>query len=261
MEYLLDQKQMPVNKTPTPGSEFILFPTWMILVNSKNYLKLEKKGDNLATMNNLLKIDKFSDLSKSDLILANVRSPKTENELWRSFRSGSREALNEIFEKYVRLLVAYGRNMTGDQGLISDCIQDIFVELWTKRELLTAQVNSIKYYLIQSVRRRIVRRLSADRRFSGQAIPANYDAEVEFHIEFNLIQDQTSREISFQMKSSVDTLSKRQQEAVYLKFYGNLTYEEIASIMNTNVKAVYNLIGKSILLLRTYFRTHPLVTK
>lgn len=203
--------------------------------------------------------NKVLHLNKANFILANPNRQEIEIELWNSFRSGNREALNAIFEKYVHLLYAYGRNMTRDHGLVSDCIQDIFIELWIKREALTAQVNSIKHYLIKSVRRRILRRLSADRRFVRQPVPDNYTEEVEFYIEFNLVQNQISRELSLQLKASVATLSKSQQEAIYLKFNENMTYEEIASVMNTNVKAVYNLVGKSIISLRKFFKAHPIV--
>lgn len=200
----------------------------------------------------------YLDFSKGNFMLANPNAQENEIEVWNSFRSGNREALNGIFEKYVRLLYVYGRNMTNDQGLISDSIQDVFVELWIKRETLTSQINSIKYYLIKSVRRRILRRLSQDRRTIGQSIPENHIEEVEWHVEFNLIKDQTARDLSLQLQTSVAHLSEGQQEAIYLKFYENLSYEEIASIMNTNVKAVYNLVGKSIISLRKFFKAHPI---
>jgi len=194
-------------------------------------------------------------------LLTNSNLQEREMELWNSFRAGNREALNSIFEKYARLLFAYGRNMTRDQGLISDCIQDIFVELWMKRGSLTAQLISLKYYLIKSVRRRILRRLATDKRFLGQTIPADYDGGIEFHIEFNLIQDQISRDHSFQLKNSLAALSERQQEAIYLKFYEGMAYEEIASVMNTNVKAIYNLVDRSIVSLRKFFRAHPIASE
>ena len=198
------------------------------------------------------------DSNKSNFILAKLDFQGSEVALWNSFRSGSREALNTIFENNIRILYAYGRNITRDHDLVVDCIQDIFVELWIKRERITADVNSIKYYLIKCVRRRILRRLSEERRQAGQPIPENYCDEVEFNIEFSLIRDQVSKEVSSHLKTSVSTLSKGQQEAIYLKFYENLSYEEVASVMHTNVKAVYNLIGKSIISLRKYFKAHPI---
>ena len=202
--------------------------------------------------------DKYPDSSLSTFILAKPDVRGSEVELWNSFRSGNRQALDTIFEKYVRVLYSYGRNMTADQDLISDCIQDIFLELWTKRTRLSTEVNSIKYYLIKAVRRRILRKLSSARSHAEQPIPENYSNEIEFNIEFTLVQAQVSKELSQQLKISVAALSKGQQEAIYLKFYENMTYEEVASVMHTNVKAVYNLIGKAIISLRKYFLHNPI---
>jgi RNA polymerase sigma factor (sigma-70 family) len=200
-------------------------------------------------------------LSKTNFVQAGLGSPEADMQLWISFRAGSREALNIIFEKHVRLLFSYGRNITRDHALISDCIQDIFVDLWTRRASLSPEVVSIKFYLIKSIRRRILRRLAVDRRFLGHPIPADYNNEVEFHVEFNLIREEISSGHSHQLKNSIATLSVRQQEAIYLRFYQNLGYEEIASVMNTNVKAVYNLIAKSITFLRGFFKEHPIMSE
>jgi RNA polymerase sigma factor (sigma-70 family) len=41
-------------------------------------------------------------------------------------------------------------------------------------------------------------------------------------------------------------LTKRQQEAIYLKFYSNLSYKEVAAIMSISVDSIYNLISKAI---------------
>jgi RNA polymerase sigma factor (sigma-70 family) len=201
---------------------------------------------------------KRPDSSICTFILAKPKIRADEIQLRISFRSGRREALDAIFEKYVRALYSYGRNITADRDLISDCIQEIFLELWIKRAALSIQVNSIKYYLIKALRRRILRRLSTARTGAGQPIPDDYSNETEFNIELSLIQAELSDELSGQLKISVGTLSKGQQETVYLKFYENMTYEEVASVMHTNVKAVYNLIGKAVISLRKYFSRYPI---
>ena len=205
--------------------------------------------------------NKYLDSSKGNFMLPNPYAQEVEIQIWNSFRAGNREALNTIFDNYVRVLYNYGRNITQDRALISDCIQDVFVELWMKRETISAEIKSIKFYLIKSIRRRIIRRLSLDKRIVGQPIPENYSQEVEWHLEYTLIQDQTSRDLSHRLQTYVANLSKAQQEALYLKFNQNLAYEEIASVMNTNVKAVYNLVGKAIISLRKFFMTPPIVQK
>ena len=99
---------------------------------------------------------------------------------------------------------------------------------------------------------------SAARAQAGQPIPENYSDEIEFNIESNLIQAQLSKELASQLKTSVASLSKGQQEAIYLRFYENMSYDEVASVMHTNVKAVYNLIGKANHSLHKYFSSIPI---
>src|SRR4051812_908560 len=134
--------------------------------------------------------NKYTDANKHNLVLAATGSQGGERELWFSLRSGSREALNTIFEKYGRGLFSYGRNMTSDHCLISDCMQDVFVELWARRETVAVEVHSINAYLIKSLRRRIARRLSENMRFAGKNLPKEFFEDVEFNIEVNIVQDQ-----------------------------------------------------------------------
>jgi|SRR5690606_984992 len=210
-------------------------------------------------MTNLVKNGKFY-LKQVDADLRDNAACENEGKLWSSFRSGSRESINIIFDRYVRLMYAYGRRMTNDEELIADCIQDIFFELWVKRESLAPSVGSIKHYLLSCVRRRIVRKLTAGRRIQMESFGDGRHEEMEEDAEYSLIRDQTALELNHQLKSSFQILSKAQQEAMHLRFYENMSYEDIAKVMGTNVKAVYNLIGRSIASLREFFKTHPIVT-
>ncbi len=51
------------------------------------------------------------------------------------------------------------------------------------------------------------------------------------------------------------TLTKRQREAIFLKFYNDLSYSDIASIMDLQVDSVYNVISKAIESLRHKLKT------
>lgn len=179
--------------------------------------------------------------------------------LWLSFRNGDREALNQIFEKHARHIFAYGKKITPDHGLISDCIQDLFVEIWEKREVLASEVKSIRFYLLKAIRRRIVRRLSSDHRVVGRPIPEEYSLKIQCDIQSQLVDNQLSADIENCVRNSLSCLTEGQREAVYLKFYESLSYEQIAIVMNTNVKSVYNHISKSIVSLRKVLKSHPVI--
>jgi RNA polymerase sigma factor (sigma-70 family) len=56
------------------------------------------------------------------------------------------------------------------------------------------------------------------------------------------------------LKTSVKALSRRQREAIFLKFFNELSYHEVAVIMDVRVESVYNLISKAIDILRSKLR-------
>jgi RNA polymerase sigma factor (sigma-70 family) len=169
-----------------------------------------------------------------------------ERAVWAEFRNSNRKALDYIFEKYVRLLYIYGGKISKDQGLVEDCIQDLFTELWNKRSVL-GETDNIKFYLFKSLRRKIVRRLSVDQRLLGDQLKEKEQIrDVEFPIEFNIIQEQISNEREVMMKKALASLTERQREAIYLKFYEKLPYQQIAGVMDIDLKSAYNIVSKAI---------------
>ena len=50
------------------------------------------------------------------------------------------------------------------------------------------------------------------------------------------------------------SLSTQQREMIYLKFYEDFSYEQIADIMGITVKSSYKLLYKALDKLRTYTR-------
>ena len=60
----------------------------------------------------------------------------------------------ELYDKQVDSLFAFGTKFTSDRELIKDCIQDVFVKLYTKKEELDS-IGNIESYLYVSLRNRI----------------------------------------------------------------------------------------------------------
>ena len=69
-------------------------------------------------------------------------------------------------------------------------------------------------------------------------------------IESILIEDEIKTEQSSRLKNCIQSLTKGQREVIYLKFYNELTYHEIAEITELQVDSVYNLVSKTIEILR-----------
>ena len=176
--------------------------------------------------------------------------PFDEQKLWDSFRLGSRSAFDQIFDLYIGPLQWYGYAMCKDRDLVDDSVQELFVELWNKRSKVST-TTSIKYYLLKSVRRRIIRNIKSQRWYYS-LIPLDESALGEFSIpyESTLIEQETEAARRELLQRLTRTLSKRQQEIIYLRYTEMLSIDEISDVMRLSVESVYSLIGKAMASLR-----------
>ncbi len=78
--------------------------------------------------------------------------------------------------------------------------------------------------------------------------------------EATIIAEEVSEERKAHVLAAMQALTKRQRQAVQLKFYHNLKNEEIAQRMAIKVEAVYNLISKSLVVLKRSYQNVSILT-
>lgn len=181
---------------------------------------------------------------------------KNPNEyiLWSEFKKGNEKAFTTIYNQYIVALYHYGEMITSDKELIEDSIHDFFVDLWKNRENL-AQVYSIKFYLYKGLKRKIIRNLSLKRKFPLNDVTDGHDFEMVLSHEFNVIANETSEQQKTDTLKALNKLSRRQKEAVILKFYEGLTYKEIGNLLSISTKSTYTLIYRAIDVLKLHLCT------
>lgn len=173
----------------------------------------------------------------------------TENQLWKDFKSGNKKAFSHIYKNYFNVLFNYGCKIINDENLVKDCIQDLFFELWESKKL--SDTDSIKFYLLKSIRNKILKKLNQqNKHFDKNGLSFNYDFNLVLSYETELINEQCSVEQKEGLLNCIKKLSKRQQEAIHLRYFDDFNYDEISSIMSINHQSVHNLIYKAIKILR-----------
>ena len=174
----------------------------------------------------------------------------TENKTWQAFQSGDRKAFEKLLNQYYPALLNYGQRLIRDNDFAQDCLQDFFIDLWNHRENLDTP-QSIKAYLFSSYRRALFKEKTRNF-WNRNVIELNeeYEIEVQFNIETYLINNEIEHETLLKLKYYLSTLSKRQREAVYLRFNQELEYEEISQIMSINHHSAINLVYEALKLLR-----------
>ena len=170
--------------------------------------------------------------------------------LWQSLKRSERAAYEILLKKYYTIVLNYGVRFYRDKEFVKDCVQDLFIEIWNRREYL-ADVVSVKSYLLQSIRKNIIRESSRLKWFrEADKISDDHDFDVEFDIETYLISREVENELLQKLRFELDKLTKRQREAIFLRFNQDLSYEEIAIIMDINYRSVVNLIHEAIKAIR-----------
>jgi RNA polymerase sigma factor (sigma-70 family) len=173
-----------------------------------------------------------------------------DSTLWLSFKKGNDLAFSILYNKYVQRLYSYGMHCCRDKDLVLDCLQELFTLLWDRREKLS-EVTCVNYYLFKSFRRQLMNRLTVGRKFLiSLSDRDSYGFDFSPSQEDTLIEEEWETERNKKVRNSLHSLTKRQREAIYLKFFNQLSYHEVAAIMDLHVDSVYNLISKSIDLLR-----------
>lgn len=167
--------------------------------------------------------------------------------LWTRLCQGDRDAFGEIYSRYFPMLFRYCIRFTADRGLVKDMLQDFFSQLFLQREGLSLPSN-LKSYLIVSARRKLFRYLD-----KAALLPAKIDESaaslftLELSPEHALINRQHAEQTSKLLQQRIDSLTPRQKEAIYLRFYENLTYDDIAGIMEMKeVKYARTLIYRAL---------------
>jgi RNA polymerase sigma factor (sigma-70 family) len=166
--------------------------------------------------------------------------------LWVAFTNGDKDAFATIYYRYFTILIQSGLRVSDDKDLIKDCIHDLFLEMWKNKKNLGIPL-SVKAYLASSIHRKLVRQLKKTRSYQSQN---DFDimtaAEVDHSVEKKIIAEQSRLEQENNIYKALSSLPKRQKEAVYLKFYANLSYPEIAGKMAISTDSIYNLVSKAI---------------
>lgn len=166
--------------------------------------------------------------------------------IWDEFTGGSQEAFSRLYSDFYPQLIPYAKKICKEKEMALDAVHNTFLNLWQNRESLK-EVQSVKFYLLRSVRHECIRLLKI------KNLHNQLDEEeiLRIRIEPNeLVLTDLGKRSKARIKQALEELSDRQREIIYLKYFNNLDYEEIAGILNLNYQSIVNSIHRSIKKLR-----------
>ncbi len=165
------------------------------------------------------------------------------NLLWLRYKNGDIDALGEIFRSFFSDLYFYGLKIVPVSDMVKDVIQEMFIRLWDRRESVS-EVENVKSYLIIILRRELintVKGLNLDT-FDENDINDPFTLSAEDII----IESEENEEVKARINYEIQKLTSRQREIIFLRFYNNLSFNDISIILQMNVQSVRNLLFRSL---------------
>lgn len=178
--------------------------------------------------------------------------------LWQEYRAGDIYALANLMERSYPDLFNWGMRLHNDREFVKDCIQEMFLSLWKMQETI-ASVENVRSYMLVVLKSRMLRELSKKERKLHVSLTEDYAFSVEYSADLRLIDEEHEVYQLRKLEQVMNQLPARQKELIYLRFYQNLSFEQIAEVMQLGRQSVYNLLQKSLLSLRRHWAVLLLV--
>lgn len=166
--------------------------------------------------------------------------------MWSAFLAGDKDGFAQLYHFHYNALEAYAQKLLADTGLVQECIQDLFVKLWNNRANLQ-KTASPRHYLLKALRHIIFNKVKAGQRIKSIGGIEDFDSFLLVVKE----PDHAEWEFSHDLQASINKLTPRQKEIIYLYFVEDCSYEEIAEILLMTRKATYKLLYRAVENLRT----------
>ena len=168
-----------------------------------------------------------------------------DTDLMERLRDGDDLALKLIYKKYWTQLYTSAHNVLHDQPACEDIIQDLFINLWNKREQIEIKA-SLKSYLFASVRYEVYRQVRHGS--VREDIFENIQDRLQTPSEYGNIEH---RELLSYVNSIVNNLSEKCKVVYKLSREEQLSHKEIARKLDISTKTVENHLNKALRQLRT----------
>lgn len=166
-------------------------------------------------------------------------------ELFAAIKGGDKKALSVLFLRYHDFLKHYGLRITPSSELVEECIQELFIYIFEAYGRL-GDVKQVKAYLFRSLRRRMIEKLTRERRQKGADRDLPVLTTIQFSGEDLRMQEESQRHTQQALAQALNELSWRQKEAIYLRYYNGLRTKEIAEIMGVANQTILNTLYQAL---------------
>lgn len=176
--------------------------------------------------------------------------PSEDTSLLFAIQKGDRNAFDSLFQKYYPILCTYCYRFVRLEDA-EEIVQDVMLWLWENRERPIIEY-SLKQYLFRAVFNRSMTRIAQNE--------VKQRADEAYHQRMlDMLQDvdvYLINELSKHIQKAIDELPPSYKEAFIMHRFRDLSYKEIAEILNVSPKTVDYRIQQALKILRVQLKEY-----
>jgi RNA polymerase sigma factor (sigma-70 family) len=171
--------------------------------------------------------------------------------LWDTARNGGEKAFASLHKALYPGLFIYAVKMIKDEDLADDLLQDLFIKFW-QNKLRIGSISNVKAYFYRSARSIVLNHIKSSN-LKDSKLDAMPEPDLEFSKEELILSQEFDIELKGLMAEALNKLPVKQREVVYMRFYEDLEYTQIAEITGIRYQSVINHVYRAIQLLRDQY--------
>jgi RNA polymerase sigma-70 factor (ECF subfamily) len=159
-------------------------------------------------------------------------------------KEGNSDAFDALYEKYWQSVYAAAFKRLQDPDQAKDMTQDVFLQLWLKRE--ESNISNLSAYLHTSVKNMIFNWMERERKFTP--VP-----ELLLHLKVSMEEADAGillKEFMQAYEALINSLTPSQQIIFRLRYQHDLSTAEIAEQLDISRKTVQNQLNRAVAQLR-----------
>lgn len=175
----------------------------------------------------------------------------TDEELLALLPTDGESAIDLIFRKYYSFLCKSIYRIIPDTQITEDLAQEVFYEVWRKREHLKINT-SLKAYLKRAALNKALNYIR-DQKIDFRNAPAK---EELISKQDSIVQELAADNLQQEIDAAIDNLPERCRLIFVLSRFEEMSYRQIAEQLNISMKTVENQISKALKSLRIALADH-----
>jgi len=162
-----------------------------------------------------------------------------DQELLAAAARGDQAAFSQLYQRYRNRVYGFAYRMLGTPESAEDVTHETFLLLIRQPEVYQAERGSLITFLCAVARNHIFQHLRRQERYAPELAETSdeYD-EMGAGRTFDPLSDLLERELAAQVETALARLPVAQREAIVLREYQELSYEEIATIIGADTNVV-----------------------